>query len=496
MKRNHKIILLIVALNLVFRLILVWKYAIIGNLYYDSYHHLAIAKSIYEGRGLVVDVIWPLILRSDSFPMTYYFRQPVYLYLTALSFRIFGPGIYSAQLVNILFESLIAGLVYIIALELTGSGRISIVSAVFYSGNVYALTYLPQVLSDTVFSFFVLLTLYLMIKFDGVRGLVITGVALGLAYLTRISAFVLIPVVFIYYSLKAGARNGVGRALTVVLVALVVSSPWLYRNYASTGNPFYNHFHAIGFLIPMREDELFSRLEINESIGSMILGRINTETCVWVLMNCINLVGGCVFFTPNPLVFGLGLLMVRDLYKRVAGRREFWASILAYFILSFLMTSTTFGRVRYLYPLVPFFSIASAIVFELFFVDKFKLYRDRIGRITYVTSICLMVLINITSAVYFMSNTFDGIYPALVMLEGRVGEEDVVMANFPYYVNYVFNARAVQIPSREKDFNRIIDQYGVDYVVHQQGWHANITDFSHLERIVSDGKITVYGVLK
>jgi hypothetical protein len=199
--------------------------------------HLALPK-LYIGAGR----IWEI--RHIGFS---YLPQNIdLLYLIPLAL---GSDIVP-RLVHLLFGVMTAGLVY--AFILPRAGRAYAFTGFF----IYMTTPLVFNLSrmayiDNGAAFFSILSFMAALRFrdEGViKWLVVSAVAVGLglgAKYNVLISFFLIGLLIFAVSYKArGFRNAIRNMALYGLIALAVLSPWLIRNYAWTGSPFYPLFET------------------------------------------------------------------------------------------------------------------------------------------------------------------------------------------------------------------------------------------------------------
>ncbi len=87
--------------------------------------------------------------------------------------------------------------------------------------------------TDSILPFFMILSIYLALN----NRFILSGVAVGLAILTKYNGVFVIPVL-IYIAYRYSKKNLIWRnILFVVMIAGIISLPWFIRNWALLGNP-------------------------------------------------------------------------------------------------------------------------------------------------------------------------------------------------------------------------------------------------------------------
>lgn len=185
----------------------------------DSYY--AIGRSVSKGRGYAFSLPFEFVHATAI-------RPPLYPTVLAGAFRIFGTHVGVAQGVNVVAGCGVVVLGALIAERISGP------RAGLCSGLVLAL-YPPLIANDVtvlVESIAVLLVFAaVLLLVDGRTAL--AGVALGLLMLDRASAQFFVVVIAAWVVWRFGWRH----ALRLVVIALLVASPWIVRNAVQVGGP-------------------------------------------------------------------------------------------------------------------------------------------------------------------------------------------------------------------------------------------------------------------
>ncbi len=192
--------------------------------------------------GLLYDRDWALRIAAGDWIGTGAFeRGPLYSYVLAFFFKLFGPDLLAPRLAQALIGAASCVLIY-----LTGRAVFSPLAGL--AAGVMAAVYGPFLLSDGMISKEVLAVFFLsamtwqIVEGNGSqRGLLGTaGICLGLGALTREDLLLLAPAVALWLLVDPwlGGRmrsgrltEGIGRVATLVFGALLVIAPVTARNY-------------------------------------------------------------------------------------------------------------------------------------------------------------------------------------------------------------------------------------------------------------------------
>jgi 4-amino-4-deoxy-L-arabinose transferase-like glycosyltransferase len=185
----------------------------------DSYYK--IGRAVSKGRGYAFTLPFEFVHATAI-------RPPLYPTVLAGAFRVFGVHVGVAQGVNIVAGSVVVVLGALIAERISGP------RAGLCAGIVLAL-YPPLIANDVtvlVESIAVLLVFAtVLLLVDGRT--VLAGVSLGLLMLDRASAQWFVVVIAGWVVWRFGWRH----AARLVVVAVLVASPWIVRNAVQVGGP-------------------------------------------------------------------------------------------------------------------------------------------------------------------------------------------------------------------------------------------------------------------
>jgi 4-amino-4-deoxy-L-arabinose transferase-like glycosyltransferase len=176
------------------------------------------------------------IAQGDWVGQEVFFRAPLYPYLLALFYTIFGHSYFMARLAQILLGSASCVLVYLVA-KTAFNGRVGLVAGVvscFYGVLIY---FDAELLMPVLIVFLDLLLLWLLFRRSGALShweWALAGMVMGLSAVARPNILVFLPFIFLWLWLviPGKRRPGVGRGVLIFL--LVTCLPILtvsIRNY-------------------------------------------------------------------------------------------------------------------------------------------------------------------------------------------------------------------------------------------------------------------------
>lgn len=223
--KKTKLLYIIVAvgfiIRLIFCLITPTKMDLDPQYYYDT------ALNLAQGKGFI------------DLPL----KPPFYSIFLSFLFKIFTPNILIIQIVQCFIDSITVFLVYLICKKVFISEGIGIISCTITALDPFLIYFTNEVLTETLSVFFVVIISYLLIlTINNQNNLllnVLVGVFIGLSILTRGNFAGYLGFVFlcgVMYSILTKNFSFVFKSLTVTFImAILVVSLWLYRNYRVYG---------------------------------------------------------------------------------------------------------------------------------------------------------------------------------------------------------------------------------------------------------------------
>jgi 4-amino-4-deoxy-L-arabinose transferase-like glycosyltransferase len=196
----------------------------------DSYAYIATAKSIFLDQTFFYDgssiLLYPPIY-SLSISLSYIMKDMVAVFTTM-------------KIINSFLLSLVIFPIYLLAKEFLGPKRAFIV-ALIGSLSPPLFSFSNYILSENLFFPLILFTIYFLYKSfseDSIKWDILTGIFLGLSYLTKMNTIILFPTIFfgiIYIIYKNKDYNQIKRKIILLGISLIVVSPWLIRNLLAFG---------------------------------------------------------------------------------------------------------------------------------------------------------------------------------------------------------------------------------------------------------------------
>ncbi len=237
---RHRLLLICLG-ALVFRLVLLGLVDYPGIA--DPTHYYNMGVRLVEGHGFTIDYIWQYSLPPQSIVHPEEHWMPLTAVIAAAPMALFGESARIALLPFLLIGSLLPALSYWAARQLDLSEEAALFSAA-------ALAALPEMAiyslrTDTVAPMALLIGVSILLLTRGLRrgewwAFAASGIAAGLAYLTRNDGVLLLPMIavtLIAYALWRKAAPGFHPrgVILVPLLALVVVVPWLIRDHNAFG---------------------------------------------------------------------------------------------------------------------------------------------------------------------------------------------------------------------------------------------------------------------
>lgn len=186
----------------------------------DEFEYLKMVKNFLSGKGLIV---------NENFKS---FRPPLYPLILSILFYLKFNFLHIR-----IFQSLISTftvyIIYQISKEIFGKkeGTLSAIISSFYPFFIF---YNGFLLTETFFLFFVVLSIFYLIKLSDTNGIISlkVGVMSGVAGLTRPTFQIFIPFVILkLLFLKENLKLKFRKVFFLVIGFCIVLSPWIIRNY-------------------------------------------------------------------------------------------------------------------------------------------------------------------------------------------------------------------------------------------------------------------------
>ena len=256
--------------------------------------------------------------------------------------------------------------------------KIAFYSVIFAAFLPISIFYSVISYMESIMTFFVLLSIYLIMNNRHVLG----SVAFGISLLSKYNAVFTLPLIIyiIYKSVKP--REFLKRIFIFGVIAIFIFSPWIIRNYAALGNPLWPFFTSIfgGYesVETFKGDNVSSLLNIN-NLFVLYLGIFGVPEGVYKnifffdipfidLFLGIWLVATIVFIIPLFLYYN-----VKKALSKTNTLILLWiVPHLLLIVLYVINTSSAYSRL--LVPVVPLLSAIWGLGFS-FVIDKFRKFK-------------------------------------------------------------------------------------------------------------------------
>jgi 4-amino-4-deoxy-L-arabinose transferase-like glycosyltransferase len=214
-KKQIAIIIFILALTTRLFYALVFTHAPLST---DSKDYDILALQISQGKGYV---------NLSNEPTA--FRAPVYPLFLGAIYSIAGHDLLWVRLIQALLGGAICVLVYLISTIIFDNITASL-SGYLCSFHLPFIINSSQILTETLFTFLLLLSIFLILSSNGYRTLTISGLLFGLTLLTRPFLIFFFP--FLFYWLYLKNKYDTFKSITILLISiLLIVLPWTIRNY-------------------------------------------------------------------------------------------------------------------------------------------------------------------------------------------------------------------------------------------------------------------------
>lgn len=215
----------------------------------DSAHLMNVARCFERGQGFSNPAAWPAWIKPARLPMPETFKEPAYPWTVAKLAPRVGGEFRAGQLVALLSGLLLVLATFALAKNLGLAHGTATLAALLVAINPLSVFMSVRVMVDAMFP--ALLTAAFALaawRPEGKRPLwldVGTGMALGLAFMTRGQALVAVPAIALFLLRPFDARAMRSLAFTLT-AAIVTALPFLLRNLRLFGVPFYSDVGAYG----------------------------------------------------------------------------------------------------------------------------------------------------------------------------------------------------------------------------------------------------------
>lgn len=308
-----------------------------------------------------------LFIHPERFP-----RTPLFALLSVPAFLIFGANEDVAIISNLLILALNSYLIWLLAkklftknADLIGLSALityNLLPGIFGFGRLY--------MSETLQTFFVLLTSNLLLKYKSSKELkdfISLGLTLGLSWLLRfiMPIYLVIPLLYFGFEqlkLKQKPLNYLKKIAVLLIAFIIPVSTWYFKNFAVYWE--FTKFTSSG--------ELASFYSLGNVWSSITILKFWYVIASWVygwpfLLSVVVLLATYIFFNRRHILQSSTNFKLKKIKSQVFARPE------TYLLLSFLpaLISTTLSlnkTARYFVPVVPF----TILLISILLVEIYK----------------------------------------------------------------------------------------------------------------------------
>jgi len=323
---EKKYLLILFLISFVFFFARIWEPYLSG----DALKHALTAKEIIFTKD------W-LNLSLGYEP--YLKKPPFYLWLIAISYKIFGISAFSARLFPALFGIFNAFLIYIIGKEIFKEKIYALIAALFFVINWHVLRLTTIVRMESIITFFIFLNFYLLMKGREKKlYFIFSGIPLGLGILTKGPlAFLGVLSFLIFCLLKRDFRFVCWQFLVGLFITVFISFPW--------------------YIYQWIENKAFFTEFFGNQIGARITGTLPEGEKRNYIFYFYRLLTN---FWPGLPFFIIGIYFFFK--KKVFIENDWWKAIFVYIIFVFIIINVPKEKfTRYLYYLYPSFALLCAL---------------------------------------------------------------------------------------------------------------------------------------
>ena len=374
-----------------------------------------------------------------------------------LFFFIFGATDKAIILCSGLFFVLYIPILYLIGKEIFDK-KTAIISTVLYTISLNILYYSTSGLTDSLYIFILISTIYVLLKSKVATQLFIVGVLLGLSRLVRInSTFFLLP--FLIYIYRNKNTESIYKNCLFFIIGYFISTiPLFIVSYLSTGDLFYSPHTATLAM----GSEIYPKKYLSRSLLQVdSFEFLANYPIVFIKKYVINLLGyyhQFIIGITKPIILSLfvcGLFI----WPKNKQRNELLILFIGMVMLQLLIVSAAYVRIRYFHIFIPLFIIFAVDNFFFLFNNYFPEKRI-LKTITYV---CLAIILLLpTLAKFVLENNSDqrGQYNYLAdLFKGNTNNNDTILTDIPDAVGWYGMRKAIGLPITTSLIKEINDNY-------------------------------------
>ena len=236
MQKIEKVLLSFIILTILLKILLCFHLGPVIDP--DSSEYLSYMESIYDGYGLSQKDYTDNQIKPTAW------RMPLFVYFNYYVNKIIGNNkkenfAKTILITNTIFYILILAFSFLISKNLTNDTKFSLTCTLILSltPNLFYNSFL--ILTDTMFSFSIILFSYFFVKFLKTHNknlVVLASITLGISLLIRpIMKFYVFLVILIIFYINQDLRSKIKSSLVFLFFFTITTLPWLIRNYYKLG---------------------------------------------------------------------------------------------------------------------------------------------------------------------------------------------------------------------------------------------------------------------
>jgi len=421
----------------------------------DAMDHAQVARNVARGQGFTTQLIRPQSLLSAP-AITHHpelTSPPLHIIVLSAMFKLFGTSDKVVVFTGAFFYFLAIPLFLFCATRMFNI-RTAMLGLALYITNASLLDYSISGLQMPLLVFLFMLFLYAVYLFDekDIRPTIAAGVLLGLCFLTQYAfGIVYFAVILHLWKLVPPPHMKKFRHMVYFTLGFLVTvSPWLYRNIALSGNPFF----SLELMKPVMFSEQFS--------GNMLLRVARDVDFSWVMIGKV-LIKKVYFGIRNQynqlLVLPNNYLMILFFMSAFTILQNGQTFIVRHFvyIAGFLLMAVMavfYPGVNLLVPFIPFIMMAAADYFYTTICPSFVIENAQ-RKVAVATA--LLVLVNAYPLVtrIILGGTARMPYPKdrMEMISKIVEKGQPVVTDIPWAVAWYCDRIGIWLPLTELDYS-------------------------------------------
>lgn len=447
----------------------------------DPSHYYNLGLQLIKGHGFTMDYLWHFNFPPETLSHPFDFWQPLAGILAAGGMLLFGEGVTQAIIPFIFLASLLPLISYAFAKDIGCTETASLFVAI--STALLPEFFLNSLRTDTLIPNALFIGLMMLFLIRGLKSALwwqfaLSGFFAGLSYLSRGDNILLVPMLFVSLIAYAmwGRKTFVARkswylVFLMPLIAILVISPWVMRNYQALGQwsstpdlekllyftDFRDHYHY------EREFSLDTLLE-QQTVGQMLSKRVfEGLAAIRMMLSTLDvilplmLVGGAILMvwkrdTERLLIFVPPIVLLGGMY-------------FAYIFLTPLANQGGSYKKSYLSLLPVLIPLAGYALDKVIENEKIKSGIVILSLLIILQSSVLFTVADIRFTNNYV-NFLGQIDDALQSLPDTNDDGQViVMTQDPFALRFI-GYQSVQIPmeNREKILE-VASRYNVDYIL-------------------------------